>query len=64
MLVVLAAERPELFVRNEEDIAASVFVVNLEQPCVRAAFTRSHLNGAAIAVPGEDSLPRLASFPR
>src|SRR5512138_1731269 len=38
--------------------------MDLEQSRLRAAFARSNLHGAAIAVAGEDALPRLAPFPR
>jgi hypothetical protein len=55
---VRTADRPELFVRNEQHAAAAVSVVNLEQLRPLAALTRAHLNGAAVAVPSEDSLPR------
>jgi hypothetical protein len=38
---VLVAECPELFVRNEEHLAASISVMNLEQVRPLAALTRT-----------------------
>jgi hypothetical protein len=61
---VLAADRPELFVRNQEHITAAVYVVNLEQLRPLAALTRSNVDRAAIAIAGEDARPLLAPFPR
>jgi hypothetical protein len=41
---VLAADRPELFVRNEEHVAAAVSVVNLEQLGSWTPLIRSNVN--------------------
>jgi hypothetical protein len=57
---VLAAGRAELVIRHEQHVAPAVSVVNLEQLRPLAALAQSNVNGGAIAVPGEDALPRLA----
>jgi len=54
--IVLAANGAELFVRNEEHVAA-VSVVDLEQLRPLAALARSYVNGAA-----KPSLARMRSL--
>jgi hypothetical protein len=62
--VVLAADRAELFVRNEQHVTVAVDVVNLEQRRPLAALARSNVNGAAVAVTLEDARPCLSPLPR
>lgn len=62
--IVLAADRSELFVRNDRHVAVAIDVVNLEQRRPLSTLARSNLNGAAVVVAGEDALPRLAPLPR
>jgi hypothetical protein len=45
---VLAADCPELFVRNEEHVAAAVYVVNLDQLGSWTALTRSNVLAEAL----------------
>ena len=63
--IVPAANGPQLVIGNEQHVTLfAVDVVNLQEFRPLAALARSDVNGAAVAVAGEDAVPRLSPFPR